>query len=78
MGVVTFTIDDRLAAKLEGLPPERRHQIDEALAAQVSQMLGSELPMSERAARARRIAEMTPKGVVQTDSTLLIREDRDR
>jgi plasmid stability protein len=31
-----------------------------------------------RKERADAIAAMTPKGVVQTDSTLLIREDRDR
>lgn len=28
--------------------------------------------------RAQKISAMTPKGVAQTDSTLLIREDRDR
>ena len=31
-----------------------------------------------RRERADAIAAMTPKGVLQTDSTLLIREDRDR
>ncbi|MBE7184443.1 MAG: hypothetical protein INR68_08570 [Methylobacterium mesophilicum] len=29
-------------------------------------------------AEAKRIQAMTPKGVTQTDSTLLLREDRDR
>ncbi|PZO75568.1 MAG: hypothetical protein DI629_17070 [Mesorhizobium amorphae] len=29
-------------------------------------------------AEARRIQAMTPKGVVQTDSAILLREDRDR
>jgi antitoxin FitA len=78
MGVVTFTVDDMLAARLESLPPDRRRDIDATLAAQLSHMLAPKLSMSERAARARQIAAMTPKGIEQTDSTLLIREDRDR
>lgn len=32
----------------------------------------------DRAAMVRRIAAMTPKGVIQTDSVILIREERDR
>jgi len=36
------------------------------------------LPLAERAAMARRIAAMTPTDVRQTDSVLLLREDRDR
>lgn len=33
---------------------------------------------AELRANADRIAAMTPKGIKQTDSTLLLREDRDR
>ena len=33
---------------------------------------------AERVATADRIAAMTPPGVAQTDSTILVREDRDR
>lgn len=36
------------------------------------------IPKDQLIANANRIRAMTPKGVVQTDSTLLIREDRDR
>ncbi|WP_375466401.1 hypothetical protein [uncultured Methylobacterium sp.] len=32
----------------------------------------------DRAAMARRIAAMSPRDVIQTDSVILIREDRDR
>ena len=46
--------------------------IQEALGAQTHRT------HEDRTAMARRIAAMTPKGVVQTDSVILIREDRDR
>lgn len=35
-------------------------------------------PREDRATMVRRIAAMTPKDIVQTDSVILIREDRDR
>lgn len=38
---------------------------------------GLRLTAEERVALARRIRAMTPEDVVQTDSTILVREDRD-
>ena len=39
---------------------------------------GTRLTADERVALSQRIRALTPKGVVQTDSTELIREDRDQ
>jgi plasmid stability protein len=52
--------------------------VEEEAAAILEQAVAAARPMNWRQQSADRIAAMTPKGVIQTDSTLLIREDRDR
>jgi len=52
--------------------------IEDEAAAILEQAVGRAESMDLRRRIVDRIAAMTPKGVIQTDSTQLIREDRDR
>lgn len=54
------------------------HTIEEEAAEIIEQTLVQGQAIDWRLQRADHIAAMTPKGVVQTVSTLLIREERDR
>jgi antitoxin FitA len=71
-------LDDAVVEALKA----RAKQHNRSLEAEVRQILADEAErkrrLEERVARADRIAAMTPKGVKQTDSTDLIREDRER
>jgi len=79
MGNLTISnIDDELTKRISNLADDERHALDRSVVDFVSERLGPSTRMQRRLAEARRISAMTPKGVVQTDSTLLIREDRDR
>ncbi|MBY6241716.1 hypothetical protein [Methylosinus sp. Sm6] len=73
MTSVTLQLDDGLRGEL--LQQARSNNL--SLEEQILTVLRAERrrALSERMDA---IAAMTPKGVVQTDSTLLIREDRDR
>jgi antitoxin FitA len=62
---------EQMAAK-SGMTPEM--QIEILLRQSLGEFSRREFLFQE----AERIAAMTPKGVKQTDSTILIREDRDR
>ena len=80
--MATLTIrnlDDAVVEKLKA----QAKQNNRSLEAEVRQILDERTSArpwrgAEFVARADRIAAMTPKDVPQTDSTLLIREDRDR
>jgi plasmid stability protein len=93
MNAITIrTISDRAIARIEELAVLHRRTVEEEAADIIEQALLSrvsrEAPLEsavktreiceERVRIADAIAAMTPKGVGQTDSTLLIREDRDR
>jgi len=71
-------LDDGVVEKLKA----RAKNNNRSLEAEVRHTLATSTQRpwrgAELVARADRIAAMTPKGVTQTDSTLLIREDRDR
>lgn len=71
-------IDDELARRIEELPAERRDMMDRQLRQVVQTFVAQPDAALTRCEIADRIAEMTPKGVAQTDSVLLLREDRDR
>ena len=78
MATVTIRrLDDDVVRKLKA-QAEANHR---SLEAELRELLSNEVRRSEQLrrfrARANRIARMTPT-VAQTDSTLLIREDRDR
>jgi plasmid stability protein len=81
MHVNTLTID-KLSPEtwrsLEERARAHRKSIEEEVAEIIEKALGVHHGADWRRESAERIAAMTPKGVEQTDSTLLIREDRDR
>ena len=84
MGNLTIrNLDDAVIARLKA----RASAHHRSLEAELRELLSRASYLSPRIddgigldplVEARRISAMTPKGVVQTDSTLLIREDRDR
>jgi hypothetical protein len=70
--------DDELLSKLAGLARSNRLPVGE----QAERLLAEAVDTLDRRRRrfetADRIAAMTPDGVTQTGSAILIREDRDR
>ncbi len=76
----TVTVRDIDQETLERLK-KRAAEEHRSLSAEIRKILqeqASRPTRSERLARVKEIAAMTPEGVPQTDSALLIREDRDR
>lgn len=77
--MATLTIrnlDDEIVERLK----RRAHDNERSLEAEVRALLAEAAQRPSRKAfreLAERISAMTPKDVKQTDSTLLIREDRD-
>lgn len=78
MGVIEkIVVDDATMRQLE--QDAQRH--GRSISDEAAERLRASLPpltKAEIVAGFEAIAAMTPKGVKQTDSTLLIREDRDR
>ena len=76
--IVLEDVDEAVVAKLADLAQTNRLSLEE----QARRLLVEAVDILDRRRRrleiADRIAAMTPKGVVQTDSTILLREDRDR
>ena len=76
--IVLDDVDESAIAKLAELARANRLSVEE----QAQKLLAEAVDMTNRRRHrleiADRIAAMTPKGVVQTDSTTLLREDRDR
>jgi antitoxin FitA len=76
--IILEHIDDATLARLSELARLNRVSVQE----QAGRILTEALDMRERRRRrvesAARIAAMTPKDVAQTDSVILLREDRDR
>lgn len=71
-------IDETIVAKLAELARANRLSIEEQAQKLLVEALDSRDRRRRRLEIADRIAAMTPKGIVQTDSTILLREDRDR
>ena len=69
-------LDNSLVATISDLAKVRNVSVEDQIAAMLREVVrrGNDSLL----ARADAIAAMTPKGIKQTDSTLLIREDRDR
>ena len=77
MGEMRVRIEDGLRTRLEESTREHNRSLDE----EVVLLLEKGLEIHARESlydAARRIAAMTPKGVKQTDSVEMLREDRDR
>lgn len=78
MGIIEkIAVDDATLAQLT----ERARRHGRSVAEEAADALKSISPRLSRQdtlARLDEVAAMTPKGVVQTDSAVLLREDRDR
>ncbi|HLB80895.1 MAG TPA: hypothetical protein VJJ77_10360 [Dongiaceae bacterium] len=78
MATVTIrNIDDAVMKKLKTQAKANNRSLEAELRELLSAEVRKREQMRQFRAKAARIAAMTPK-VPQTDSTLLIREDRDR
>ncbi len=78
MGIIEkIAVDDATLATLEESARRHGRTVQEE-AAERLQRSAETLSRGEIVRRFEEIAAMTPKDVEQTDSTLLIREDRDR
>jgi plasmid stability protein len=78
MNAINIRIEDEaLVTKLSLLADAHNRTIQAEAVDIIRSALAEETRLNRREI-ADRIAAMTPKGRVQTDSTVLIREDRDR
>ncbi len=78
MGSLTIrNLDDDVIERLKARAKSHHRSLEAELRDLLSRASRQPLIL-DAVAEAKRIAAMTPKGVEQTDSTLLIREDRDR
>jgi plasmid stability protein len=71
-------ISDETISRIEELAAIHHRTVEEEAAAILEAAVAEPLSPKERYLLAERIAAMTPKGVPQTDSVELLREDRDR
>lgn len=78
MNAINIRIDDQaLVSKLSELAVEHGRTVETEALSILASALKKDEPF-DRLAVARQISAMTTKDRVQTDSTLLLREDRDR
>ena len=74
--IILDHLDNALLAKIGNLAKARNVSVEEQIETLIREALhGRRDALLDRADA---IAAMTPKGVKQTDSTLLVREDRDQ
>jgi plasmid stability protein len=79
MNAITIgTLSDRAFEIIEKRAREHGSTIEDEVAEIVERAVSLPRPANWRLESADRIAAMTRKGVVQTDSTLLIRQNPDR
>lgn len=88
MGVITIhSVDDGLVEEITKLAEANNHSLEQELVSLIHEGLlqrardrdvVEQRGHASRVEIANRIAAMTPKDVKQTDSVVLIREDRDR
>lgn len=77
MATITLNkLDDELFERIDRLARAKQTSVEDVIVDVLRQSLPDRATSAMQ--RADAIAAMTPKGVKQTDSTLLIREDRDR
>jgi hypothetical protein len=76
--LVLSRIDDQILARLSELANANRISVQEQAERILTDALDSHARRRLRVESAARISAMTPKDVAQTDSVVLLREDRDR
>lgn len=73
------TVDDETVEQIASLAQRHGHSVEQKVSLLLHRNLGTTaIRPRSRAEAARQIAALAPRGVAQTDSTLLVREDRDR
>ncbi|HSI01479.1 MAG TPA: hypothetical protein VLA02_12825 [Reyranella sp.] len=78
MGTVTIrNLDDKVIKRLKARAKNHRRSLEAELRDLLNQASRQPL-IVDAVAEADRIAALTPKGVRQTDSVILLREDRSR
>ena len=78
MGIIEkIPVDSATLARLEENARAHGRSVEEE-AAETLRQATTASTRADMIARLDEIAAMTPKGIKQTDSTLLVREDRDR
>ena len=78
MGTVTIrNLDDKVIKRLKARAKTHRRSLEAELRDLLSHA-SHQVSIIDALAEAKRIAAMTPKNVKQTDSVILLREDRDR
>ena len=75
---VTIDIDSEMLKALARRAERHGHSISDEVREIILATVRKRLDAEAFVRRAEEIAAMTPKGVRQTDSTLLVREDRER
>jgi plasmid stability protein len=78
MNEIKVNLDDRQLEALEKRAASHGHDVEAEVRAIVDQSLRVPMTREEFTRRAKAIAAMTPPDRVQTDSAILLREDRDR
>ena len=77
--IILREVDDAVTRKLAKLASDNGRSPEDQAKQLLSEGLGvRSAARNDRRALAERIAAMTPRDVAQTDSTFLVREDRDR
>lgn len=73
-------VDDETVQQISSRAKRHGRSIESEILTLIREGLAARGPDEgeDRVAMARRIAAMAPKSIVQTDSVILIREDRDR
>lgn len=71
-------IDDQIVSALKHRAEANARSIEAEAQDILSQAVGAPLSGTDKWEVARRIAAMTPKDVSQTDSVIMLREDRER
>ncbi|KQY26020.1 Arc family DNA-binding protein [Rhizobium sp. Root482] len=78
MGEMNIRIEDELRTRIEDLARNNDRSMEEEIAYLLRQAVDGQPKRESFADIARKIAAMTPKGVEQTSSLEMLREDRDR
>ena len=79
MNAITIKhLDNATFERLSEQAASHRRSVEQEAAELIAQALKSRTTREAALSVADRIAAMTPTGVIQTDSTRLVREDRDR
>jgi antitoxin FitA len=79
MATITISdVEDSLVEKIRDLAEQHNHSVEKEIRDLLQQAVEAKPRSRSLVDIANAIAALTPKGVPQTDSAILLREDRDR